>query len=147
MKRKTTEKKSPAKESAAKKSAAKKLSAKKTQDVDRAFILIPDADPDQWRRQLDIFFDENEIGLDHIQYMKEMGRGDVDCYYFCSDRPEYYASGYEMLNRFPEKVEVGVRVKARKSKSLDTRMGAFTMVYENTGCFRYAPPEEPTVAS
>jgi len=137
MKSKTTEKKSPVKEN-----ATRKLSAKKIQDVDRAFILIPDADPDQWRRQLDIFFDENEIGLDHIQYMKEMGRGDVDCYYFCSDRPEYYASGYEMLSLFPEKVEVGVRIKAKKSKSLDTRMGAFTMVYENTGCFRYALSEE-----
>lgn len=140
MKKKIETKKSPAKKVSTGKSAAKKA-----QDVDRAFILIPDADPDQWRKQLDIFFDENEVGLDHIQYMKEMGRGDVDCYYFNSDRPDYYASGYELLNLFPEKVEVGVRIKPKKSKSLVTRIGAFTMVYENTGCFRYALPEETTV--
>jgi hypothetical protein len=127
------------KKTSAKKVMTKKSSARKMQDIDRAFILIPDADPDQWRRQLDIFFDENEVGLDHIQYMKEMGRGDVDCYYF--------TSGYEMLNLFPEKVEVGVRVKPKKSKALVTRMGTFTMVYENTGCFRYAMPEEPVVAT
>ena len=112
----------------------KKSSVKKVQDIDRAFILIPDANPDQWHEHLDIFFDENEVGLDHVRYMKEMGRGDVDAYYF--------TSGYEMLNLFPEKVEVGVRIKPKKSKALVTRMGAFTMVYENTGCFRYALSEE-----
>ena len=142
MKKKIETKKSPAKKVSTRKSPAKKM-----QDVDRAFILIPDADPDQWRRQLDIFFDENEVGLDHIQYMKEMGKGDVDCYYFTCDRPDYYASGYEMLDLFPEKVEVGVRIKGKKSKVKDTRIGAFTMVYENTGCFRYALPGEPVVAS
>ena len=52
-----------------------------------------------------------------------------------------------MLDLFPEKVEVGVRIKGKKSKVKDTRIGAFTMVYENTGCFRYALPEEPVVAS
>ena len=112
----------------------KTKSTKKVQDIDRAFVQIPDVSPDHWRDHLELFFDENDAGLDHVRYMKEMCRGDVDAYYF--------TSGYEMLNLFPEKVEVGVRIKPKQSKALVTRMGAFTMVYENTGCFRYALTEE-----
>ena len=112
----------------------KKKSVKKVQDLERSSVSIAEVSPDHWLEHLDIFFDENDVGLDHVRYMKEMGRGDVDAYYF--------TSGYEMLNLFPEKVEVGVRIKPKKSKALVTRMGAFTMVYENTGCFRYALAEE-----
>jgi len=39
-------------------------------------------------------FDENDAGLDHVRYMKEMGRGDVDAYYF--------TSGYERSIFFPK---------------------------------------------
>jgi hypothetical protein len=44
-------------------------------------------------------------------------------------------------------MEVGLRVKPKKSAAMFTRMGTFTMVYENTGCFRYALPEEPIAKS
>jgi hypothetical protein len=117
----------------------KKKSVKKVQDLERSFVSIPDVSPDHWLEHLDIFFDENDTGLDHIRYMKEMGRGDVDAYYF--------TSGYEMLNLFPKKEEIALRVGAKKSGAMFTRMGAFTMVYENTGCFRYALPEERMVKS
>jgi hypothetical protein len=117
----------------------KRKSVKKVQDIDRGFVVIPDVSPDHWRENLDLFFDENDAGLDHVRYMKEMGRGDVDAYYF--------TSGYEMLNLFPEKEEVALRVGPKKAGAMFTRMGTFTMVYENTGCFRYALPEEPIAKS
>jgi hypothetical protein len=117
----------------------KKKPVKKVQDLERSFVSIPEVSPDHWLEHLDLFFDENDAGLDHVRYMKEMGRGDVDAYYF--------TSGYETLNLFPERMEVGLRVKPKKSAAMFTRMGTFTMVYENTGCFRYALPEEQIAKS
>jgi len=78
-------------------------------------------------------------GLDHVRYMKEMGRGDVDAYYF--------TSGYETLNLFPKGWRLASGSNRRRSAAMFTRMGTFTMVYENTGCFRYALPEEPIAKS
>jgi hypothetical protein len=117
----------------------KKKSVRKVQDFERSFVSIPEVSPDHWLEHLDIFFDENDTGFDHIRYVKEMSRDDVDAYYF--------TSGYEMYNLFPEKKEVALRVGPKKSGTIFTRMDVFTMAYENTGCFRYALPEEQRVKS
>ena len=110
----------------------KRQSTKKVQDIDRSFITIPDVSPDHWRENLDVFFDENETGLDYVRYLMDISKTEIDNYYF--------TSGYEMYNLFPEKLEVSLIPK--KAKPLNTSLGYFTMVYENTGCFRYALPEE-----
>jgi hypothetical protein len=113
----------------------KRQPVKKVQDIDRNFVAVPDVSPDHWRENLDVFFDENEAGLDHVRYLMDISKAEVDNYYF--------TSGYEIFHLFPEKLEVSLRPK--KSKSLTTRLGNFTMVYESTGCFRYALPEEREV--
>jgi hypothetical protein len=110
----------------------RRRSIKKVQDIDRGFIVVPEVSPDHWRENLDVFFDENETGLDYVRYLMDISKAEVDNYYF--------TSGYEIFNLFPEKLEINLRPK--KSKTLATRLGSFTMVYESTGCFRYALPEE-----
>jgi hypothetical protein len=115
--------------------AMKKQKTVKMKDVDRSFVMIPEVQPDHWRENLDVFFDENDAGQDHVRYWQEIGQSDVDNYYF--------TSGYEVYHLFPEKLEVTMRLDSKKSKVLTTRMGAFTMVYESKGCFRYALPDEP----
>jgi hypothetical protein len=106
-------------------------SVKKVKDIDRSFVVIPEMIPDQWRESLDVFFDENETGLDHVRYMMDISKADVDRYYF--------TGGYDIYHLVPEKPEIGLRSK--KSKALNTRLGNFTMPYESNGCFRYALPE------
>ena len=106
---------------------------KKMQDLDRNFVVVPEVGSDQWRDSLEVFFDENETGLDHMRYLKDMSQTDIDNYYF--------TSGYEIYHLFPQKLEISL--KPKKAKAQATRLGKFTMVYENTGCFRYAMPEEP----
>ena len=110
----------------------KRQSAKKVQDIDRSFVAVPEVSPDHWRENLDVFFDENETGLDYVRYLMDISKAEIDNYYF--------TSGYEIYHLFPEKLEVSLLPK--KSKTLTTRLGKFTMVYESTGCFRYALPEE-----
>ncbi len=77
-----------------------------------------------------VFFDENETGLDHVRYMMDISKADVDRYYF--------TGGYEINHLLPEKSEASVRPK--KTRALTTRLGSFTMTYESNGCFRYALP-------
>jgi hypothetical protein len=55
---------------------------KKEQDIDRSFVVIPEVIPDHWREKLDVFFDENETGMDHVRYMMDISKADVDRYYF-----------------------------------------------------------------
>jgi hypothetical protein len=112
----------------------KKRSVKKVQDIDRSFVAIPEVSPDHWRESLELFFDDNDTGLDHMRYLKEMSHADIDNYYF--------TSGYEIYHLFPQEFEVNLRIGAKKSKKIATRMGTFSMVYQSTGCFRYAMPEE-----
>lgn len=112
-------------------SGQKMRSVTKVKDIDRSFVVIPEIIPDHWRENLDVFFDENETGLDHLRYMMDISKADVDRYYF--------TGGYEIYHLVPEKSEIGLRPK--KSKALNTRLGNFTMPYESNGCFRYALPE------
>jgi hypothetical protein len=112
-------------------SGKKMQSVKKGQDIDRSFVVIPEVIPDHWRENLDVFFDENETGLDHVRYMMDISKADVDRYYF--------TGGYDIYHLVPEKPEIGLGSK--KSKALNTRLGNFTMPYESNGCFRYALPE------
>ena len=109
----------------------KMQSVKKGQDIDRSFVVIPEVIQDHWRENLDVFFDENETGLDHVRHMMDISKADIDRYYF--------TGGYDIYYLVPEKPDIGLRSK--KSKALNTRLGNFTMPYENNGCFRYALPE------
>ena len=111
-------------------SAKKTQSAKKMQDIDRSFVVIPEVIPDHWRENLDVFFDENETGLDHVRYLMDISKTDVDRYYI--------TGGYEINHLIPEKSEASLRPK--KPRTLATRLGSFTMTYEGNGCFRYALP-------
>ncbi len=112
-------------------SGQKTRSVKKVKDIDRSFVVIPEMIPDHWRENLDVFFDENETGLDHVRYMMDINKADVDRYYF--------TGGYEIYHLLTEKPEAGPRPK--KAKALTTRLGNFTMPYKSNGCFRYALPE------
>lgn len=104
------------------------------QDIDRGFAVIPEISPEYWREHLDIFFDDNDIGLDHMRYLKDMSYADIDNYYF--------TSGNEIHRLFSQEFAVNLRPGETKSKKIATRMGTFSMVYQSTGCFRYAIPEE-----
>jgi len=108
----------------------KMQSVKKGQDIDRSFVVIQEVVPDYWRESLDRFFDENETGLDQVRYMMDISKADVDRYYF--------TGGYEINNLLPEKSDVSLRQK--KTRTLTTRVGSFTMTYGSNGCFRYAMP-------
>jgi hypothetical protein len=112
-------------------SRKKMQSVKKGQDIDRSFVVIPEIIPDHWRENLDVFFDENETGLDHVRYLLDISKADIDRYYF--------TGGYDIYHHIPEKPETGLRPK--KSSALNTRLGRFTMAYESNRCFRYALPE------
>lgn len=114
-----------------KKSHKKIQSFKKAQDIDRSFVVIPEVNPDQWRENLEMFFDENEAGLDYVRHIMDISKMDVDRYYF--------TGGYEIYHRPTENPGGGLRTK--KPKALTTRLGSFTMTYESNGCFRYALPE------
>jgi hypothetical protein len=63
-------------------SGQKMRSVKKVQDIDRGFVVIPEVIPDYWRENLDVFFDENETGLDHVRYLRDISKADIDHYYF-----------------------------------------------------------------
>jgi hypothetical protein len=108
----------------------KRQSAKKMQDIDRSFIVIPEVIPDHWRENLDVFFDENETGLDHVRHLMDISKTDVDRYYI--------TGGYEINHVIPEKSEASLRPK--KPRAPATRLGSFTMAYEGNGYFRYALP-------
>ena len=111
-------------------SAKKTQSIKKIQDIDRIFIGIPEVAPDQWRENLDVFFDENETGLDHVRHLMDISRADIDRYHF--------TGGYEFNHLLQQKPDASLRPK--KTRALITRLGDFAMVYQGTGCFRYALP-------
>jgi hypothetical protein len=111
-------------------SATKTQSAKNMQDIDRSFVVIPEVIPDHWRENLDVFFDENETGLDHVRYLMDISKTDVDRYYI--------TGGYEINHLIAEKSEASLRPK--KPRTLATRLGSFTMTYKGNGCFRYALP-------
>ena len=106
-------------------------SVKKGQDIDRSFVVIPEMMPDHWRENLDRFFDENETGLDHVRYMMDISKTDVDRYYF--------TGGYEIFQPLTQKPDASLRPK--QPKALTTHLGSFKMTYGTNGCFRYALPE------
>jgi nitrate reductase cytochrome c-type subunit len=108
----------------------KAISAKKTQDIDRSFIVIPEVAPDQWRESLEVFFDENEAGQDHVRHLTEISKADIDHYYF--------TDGYDLSQISPRRPDLSQRPKISPTPVM--RMGDVTPVYEGTGCFRYAMP-------
>jgi hypothetical protein len=105
-------------------------SHKKTQDIDRSFVAIPEIAPDQWRDNLDVFFEENEAGLDHVRHLMDISKADIDRYYF--------TGGYDLYQISSKRPDVSHRPKT--SLTTITRLGDVTPVYESTGCFRYAMP-------
>jgi hypothetical protein len=106
------------------------VSVKKMQDVDRGFAVMPEVAPDQWRENLDVFFDENEAGLDHVRHLTDISKADIDHYYF--------TGGYDLTQVKMKRTDAGPRPRA--SLALITRLGDAIPVYENAGCFRYAMP-------
>jgi hypothetical protein len=108
----------------------KMKSNKKTQDIDRSFVAIPEIAPDQWRDNLDVFFEEKEAGLDHVRHLMDISKADIDHYYF--------TGGYDLYKISPKRPDVSHRPKT--SMTTFTHLGDVTPVYESTGCFRYAMP-------
>ena len=112
-------------------SAKKTQSVQKGQDIDRSFVVIPEVIPDQWRENLDVFFDENETGLDHVRYLMDISKTDVDRYYF--------TGGYDISDLIPKKPEVSLHPE--RYMTLAMRPGDIAPVYESAGSFRYAVPQ------
>lgn len=104
----------------------------KTQEPDRSFIVAAEAAPDQWREILDLFFAENDTGLDHVRRMMDMSKTDVDRYYF--------TGGYEISNSLPQRPDAGRQPKPNVSAPVATSLRSFSMTYGSNGCFRYALP-------
>lgn len=103
--------------------------AKSTQDVDRNFIIIPDVTPEQWRDDLDLFFDEKEAGQDHMRRLMDISKTDIDHYYF--------AGGYDWSEVHLKRSDVA---GSKTSMTPIARLGGVIPVYESAGCFRYAMP-------
>jgi hypothetical protein len=108
----------------------KMKSIKKIRDIDRSFVVIPEVAPDQWRENLDVFFDENEAGQDHVRHLTDISKADIDHYYF--------TGGYDLSQISPKRP--GVSHRQKTSLTPITRLGDVIPVYESTGCFRYAMP-------
>lgn len=108
----------------------KMRSVKKTRDIDSSFVAIPEVAPDQWRENLDIFFDENEAGQDHMRHLMDISKVDIDHYYF--------TGGYDLSQISLKRPAVSHQPKTPLTPI--TRLRDVTPVYESTGCFRYAMP-------
>lgn len=113
-----------------KRNGARRKEIKFLLDIDRAFVVAAETTPDQWRKSLEVFFEENETGLDHLRYLKEISKPDVDRYFFMD--------GYEvsLKQAFGRAQAVG----SQKTHAAAVGLANFTMPYESNGCFRYALP-------
>lgn len=99
------------------------------QDVDRSFAATPESALDGWRDNLDVFFDENEAGQDHMRRLIDVSKADIDHYDF--------AGGYDLSLVDLKRSESG---GSRMPMTIIPRLGGVIPVYENTAGFRYALP-------
>jgi len=110
----------------------KALSINEQPELHNNFVIILETGKDQWRERLDLFFDENEIGMDHMRYLIDISEAHLDHYYFINEND----GNHLLANQHHDHLQPRNNVP----NSLNTCLVDFTMDYEGARCFRYALP-------